>query len=286
MIDKTHTIELESLFKIFPDAVVLIDPQTKLPIRYNKAAYTLLEYEEEEFKNVSISDYEALENPDETKRHIEKILREGRDDFETRHKTKSGKILDIRVTIVLLNENQKVYFLAVFRDITQKKEKELQEKLESDAVNYILENSVGGYWDWNLVTNEEYLSPGFKKMFGYEDHEMKNTPEAWMAIIFEEDLQRVLKIFDLHVQSRGKVPFTSEVRYRHKDGSTVWVLCSGNVVEWDESGKPLRMLGSHVDITEQKNTQDLLKESEKRFSDVAEASGEYIWEIDAKGEYV
>ncbi len=419
--------EFEKLFELFPDGVVIIDTDTKLPIKYNKVAYTQLEYEESEFKNISISDYEAVENPQDTRKHIEKILKEGRDDFETKHKTKYGKILDIRVTIILLNSDNRVYFLCVFRDITEQKnlqremdeknrfqktllqsithilittdvngvitsfnknateilgykedevvgketpllfhdkkeiedramslsnhletdieagfkvfeliadrvmddkkewnyikkdgtkivvelnvsalknsenitigylgvatditeKKALEEKAkrESDAVNFILEETVGGYWDWDLVNNREYLSPGFKKMFGYRDDEMENIPESWMKIIFEEDLQKTLKLFDLHVKSRGKIPFVGEVRYRHKDGSTVWIICSGKVIEWDDNGKPLRMLGSHVDITEQKILEENLKESEQRFSDVADASGEYIWELDNNGEY-
>ncbi|MCA6502288.1 MAG: PAS domain-containing protein [Pseudanabaena sp. M090S1SP2A07QC] len=51
-----------------------------------------------------------------------------------------------------------------------------------------------------------------------------------------------------HFQSHGKVPFYNEVRYRHKGGSTVWGNCSGKVIEWDQEGKPLRMIGCHIDI--------------------------------------
>ncbi|MCD6259312.1 MAG: response regulator [Helicobacteraceae bacterium] len=296
---KKDDIQFKELFELFPDAVVLIDTTTKLPVMYNKVAYTQLEYEESEFAQISISDYEALENPEQTAKHIENIIKNGRDDFETQHKTKNGKILDIRVTVLINMIEEIPHFLCVFRDITEQKnlqreidkqsrlQREFQEKIkrERDAVDFILENTVGGYWDWDLVNNTEYLSPTFKKMFGYEDHEMQNAPESWMKIIFKEDLEKTLKLFDLHVKSRGEVPFIGEVRYHHKNGSTVWVVCSGTVVEWDTNGKPLRMLGSHVDITQRKVIEQNLRESEQRFSDVAEASGEYIWELDAKGEY-
>lgn len=416
----------KELFEVFPDAVVLIDTTTKLPELFNQAAYTQLEYKKDEFKKLTISDYEALESPEETQQHIQNIIKNGRDDFETKHKTKYGKILDIKVTVVSHVIENKPYFLCTFRDITDQKklqktldeqnrfkkillensphalittdnnglitsfnkkaeeilgykaeevinkqtlmlfhdhaelkkraatlEQELKKEVfgfevfsarsdiglddekewtyirkdgvkitvelsiaplknsedavigylgiasditkkkalalvierERDAVNFIIENTVGGYWDWDLKSNTEYLSPAFKKMFGYEDHEMPNVPESWMKIIFKEDLEATLKVFDLHVKSKGKIPFVGEVRYRHKNGSTVWVICSGKVVEWDEDGAPLRMLGSHVDITKQKNLEHSLKESEQRFSDVAEAFGEYIWELNEKGEY-
>ena len=64
-----ENIKFKELFELFPDGVVLIDTVTKLPIMYNKVAYTQLEYEESEFQNISISDYEAIENPEDTKRH-------------------------------------------------------------------------------------------------------------------------------------------------------------------------------------------------------------------------
>lgn len=116
----------------------------------------------------------------------------------------------------------------------------------------IFESTLSGYWDWNLVDNTEYLSPTFKRMFGYQDHEMENSPEAWQRIIFPEDLPGILEVFDRHVKSRGREPFYNEIRYLHKDGSTVWVICAGRVVEWSADGKPLRMIGCHVDITQRK----------------------------------
>jgi len=118
-----------------------------------------------------------------------------------------------------------------------------------------LDSALAGFWDWNMATNEEYLSPRFKEMFGYEDHEMENSPEAWQKIAFEEDLPGMFESFNAHVGSAGKVPFHSVVRYHHKNGGTVWVRCTGKVVDWSEDGAPLRAIGCHVDITEEKEMQ-------------------------------
>ena len=122
-----------------------------------------------------------------------------------------------------------------------------------------LESSLAGFWDWNMVTNEEYLSPRFKSMFGYADHEMENSPEAWQKVAFQEDLPGMFESFNAHVASKGEVPFNSIVRYHHKNGSTVWVRCNGKVVEWSEEGAPLRAIGCHVDITEEKAMEEDLK---------------------------
>jgi PAS domain S-box-containing protein len=124
-----------------------------------------------------------------------------------------------------------------------------------------LESSLAGYWDWNMVTNEEYLSPRFKEMFGYEDHEMINAPESWEKIAYQEDLPGMMQSFDNHVISKGEIPFKSIVRYHHKNGSTVWVRCNGKVVKWGENGEPLRAIGCHVDITEERELQIQLQKT-------------------------
>jgi PAS domain S-box-containing protein len=156
---------------------------------------------------------------------------------------------------------------------------ESKEAVRKSEENFkdIFESTLSGYWDWNLTDNTEYLSPTFKSMFGYQDHEMESSPEAWQRIIFPEDLPGVLEVFDRHVKSRGEEPFSNEVRYRHKDGSTVWVICAGRVVEWSTDGKPLRMVGCHVDITERKQAEDSLRESELHLRTLANSGQALIW---------
>lgn len=127
----------------------------------------------------------------------------------------------------------------------------------------VLESSLAGYWDWNMVTDEEYLSTRFKEMFGYSDDEMENAPESWQKIAFQEDLFGMFESFDAHVKSRGKIPFRSIVRYHHKNGNTIWVRCIGKVVEWSEKNEPLRAIGCHVDITEEKEIEFRLKKAIK-----------------------
>jgi PAS domain S-box-containing protein len=131
-----------------------------------------------------------------------------------------------------------------------------------------LESSLAGFWDWDLLSNEEYLSPRFKDMFGYKEHEMENSPDSWQKIAFPEDLPQLFEAFDTHVKSKGDIPFTSTVRYYHKNGKTIWVRCTGKVVKWSEDGAPLRVIGCHVDITEieqdkQKLSDDLVLANKK-----------------------
>ena len=161
-------------------------------------------------------------------------------------------------------DGQVIAGIVVWDDITERRQTENVIAEQRKIFELILEKSMAGYWDWWIQKNEEYLSPTFKKMFGYEDDEMPNSPAAWQEIIFPEDMPGVLEVFNQHVQSRGTIPYYNEVRYRHKNGSIVWVICTGRVIEWDANDQPVRMIGCHIDITERKLTEEKLKELEKQ----------------------
>lgn len=78
------------LFDHSPDGIVIVDPKTAGFLEFNATAHRQLGYTRKEFACLGIPDVEAMETPDETRAHIEKVMREGRSDFDTRHKTKKG----------------------------------------------------------------------------------------------------------------------------------------------------------------------------------------------------
>lgn len=177
-------------------------------------------------------------------------------------------------------------------DISDRKQAEAkrlqaeQVRKELKLLEEILEVVLAGYWDWDIPNHTEYLSPRLKQMLGYADHELDNTPETWQRLIFAEDLPEVLACFEHHVQSQGTAPYYNEVRYHHKDGSTVWVICSGQVIEWDDAGNPLRMIGCHIDITDRKQVEMALRDSEQRYATLADFSPVGIFRNDATGAMV
>lgn len=159
-------------------------------------------------------------------------------------------------------------------------------KSKTDIYKIILEDALAGYWDWNIQDNTEFMSPRFKEMLGYEDHELSNVPQSWQKLIFEEDLEKVLRNFDEHVKSHGQIPFHIEVRYHHKKGHTIWILCTGRVLEWGPSGEPIRMVGCHIDITNQKRVEHDLKVSETRFKGAFEYSAIGMALVSTEGKWL
>jgi len=159
-------------------------------------------------------------------------------------------------------------------------------RLELSILKAILDIILAGYWNWDIPSDCAYLSPGFKHMFGYADHELPNATESWQTLIFPEDLVEVMACFDRHTQSHGNIPFYNEVRYRHKNGSTVWVVCSGQVVAWDDAGKPLQMIGCHINITRRKQAEEQLQKSDAHLKTAQRIAKLGSWEFDLATERI
>ncbi|PXA03944.1 hypothetical protein DDZ13_09915 [Coraliomargarita sinensis] len=149
---------------------------------------------------------------------------------------------------------------------------------QQEILDTILEDSFAGYWDWSIKEGEEYFSPAFKSMFGYSDEEFARLEWGWRQVIFEEDLPIVEANFDKHVATRGEHPFDQTVRYHHKDGHTVHVICRGRVIEWDDAGQPLRIVGCHVNVTDLVETEQKLIARNEQLELVAAGINAGIWD--------
>ncbi|MFD0766277.1 PAS domain S-box protein [Mucilaginibacter lutimaris] len=135
----------------------------------------------------------------------------------------------------------------------------------------ILEETLAGYWDCYLQEDVVILSAAFKAMFGYQDNELENTTATWAKLIVPEDVARMDACLKEHYDSRGLKPFNIDVRYRHKNGSVLWINTTGRVIEWDNN-TPVRMVGCHIDISGKKQTEQTLEISEKTFRNAFEYS--------------
>jgi diguanylate cyclase (GGDEF)-like protein/PAS domain S-box-containing protein len=126
-------------------------------------------------------------------------------------------------------------------------------------------------WDWNIVTGEVYYSPRWKEMIGYRDDELGNTLETWEKSVYPEDLEKAKTELE-KVFSRERDEFAVEFRQIHKDGHLVWILARGTV-EFDSDGKPVRMIGTHQDISTRKEMEYALKQAKKTAENLAITDG-------------
>ena len=112
------------LFEQAADSIVLIDAETGGMVRFNDRAHEILGYTREEFEKLRLSDFEVIETAEETTEHIRKIIREGSDAFETKHRTKGGAVCNILVSSRSIRIGSRDFVQSIWRDITDRKQAE------------------------------------------------------------------------------------------------------------------------------------------------------------------
>lgn len=136
----------------------------------------------------------------------------------------------------------------------QKVENALRESQERYAL--AVRGANDGLWDWNLVTNDIYLSPRWKSMLGYDEHEIENNPVEWFQRVHPDDTGRLQGAIQAHLKGRTE-HFENEYRIQHQDGSYRWMLSRGLAVR-DNNWKAYRMVGSQSDIHDRKVAEERL----------------------------
>jgi PAS domain S-box-containing protein len=159
--------------------------------------------------------------------------------------------------------------------------KELYELVKSDNAifDFIQESSLDGIWYWDLDNpEEEWMSPKFWSVLGYDYKIMPHKPSAWQHIINADDMKLAMELFMKHCEN-PEIPYDQNIRYKHKNGSIVWIRCRGLAIR-DKEGKPIRMLGSHQNITEYKKNEHQLNKNVALLNYTQKIAGIGSWELD------
>lgn len=139
-------------------------------------------------------------------------------------------------------------------DITELKQTEAALRDSEARWQFALEGAGDGLWDWNLQTNELFYSHQWKAMLGYADDEIGTSLDEWNSRVHPEDKAGCYAAMEKHFNRETPI-YQKECRFRCKDGSYLWILDRGKVMEWDQYGKPLRVIGTHKDITARKQAE-------------------------------
>jgi len=161
--------------------------------------------------------------------------------------------IELRVDGYLLKPFNMEQFLAVLGNII--KNIDLKKKVTklNERIDLALEGSKTSILDWDFSSDTFYISPGWKKMLGFTDKELKNSVATWQRRAHRDDRKNIFQSLREHFSKQLKY-FESTHRLQHKDGSWVWIFGRAQIL-YDENGKAIRMVGTHTDITAEKKLQ-------------------------------
>ncbi len=257
------------LFNQSPDAIVVVDPDTMLPIEFNEVALRLLGYNREEFARIPFSQHEILESPEEIKAHIERIVRNGVDEFDTKLRTKDGRTREVLADVQAIELSGRVVFHSVLHDITERKLAEQRLRRSEAHLRLALRSARVGTWEWDVASNEVVWSEGVEGIFGLGPGAFTGNYQAYLNLIHPEDRSAVEERIAGALQREA--PYTVEHRILWPDGSVRWLEGDGRVIR-DDSGRAVGMAGTVMDITPRKLAETRARRLDNELAHVARVS--------------
>jgi PAS domain S-box-containing protein len=273
----------ESLFENSVEGV-LFGTTTGVVMRANPAACRMLGYSEAELIRIGRSgfvvDNSKLVNLLATRREQGSITAPL--DF----RRADGTTFPVEVTSVLVSgPSGEGLACTTFRDITERTKIEQALRDTKTRLSLVIDSTDDGYSDWDVLGGQVKYSRRFATMLGYDLSDLEPAVSTWERLVHPDDRQPAWDAAQAHLGGQTE-RFESEERLRHKDGRWIWTLHRGKVVERDATGNPLRMVGTHADISARKLVEEKLIASEARFRALAEGAPIGIFETDADGRNV
>jgi diguanylate cyclase (GGDEF)-like protein/PAS domain S-box-containing protein len=186
----------------------------------------------------------------------------------------------VQVQIAQLSEELGWQLILV--DITERRQNEARLRVSEERWKLALEAAGDGVWDWNVQTGDMLFSKRFEQLFGFEENEYGHHLENWLAGLHPDDKQRVMADTQAYLNGESD-RLSNEHREQCKNGSWKWVFCRGAIVSRTAEGKPLRMVGTHVDITNKKQTEEALLSSVRFQQTVFDSLSAQIAVLDRHG---
>lgn len=273
--------KFRSIFEQALDLIVMVDPSTGAFVEFNDKVCEKLGYNASELQKMHLKDIEAVEDEGAIKGHIKTILENGFDVFETRLRTKKGKVLDFQISAKALCIRGKVYIQGIWHDITERRKRidslrNSEERLKilfefaPDAI--LLSDPQGNLIDANMATEE---------LTGYLRDELIGKNLLEVNLLNGMQVSRAKKLISKKAMKQPMGP--DEFTVRKKDGAEIVVEVRTYPVRIQDQ---LLLLGIARDITERREAENAIRSSEEKFRSLFEESKDAIYISSTLGKFI
>jgi PAS domain S-box-containing protein len=260
-----------TLFNQSPLGVLVIDPETASFVEFNDTAHAQLGYSREEFEKTKIFDIEAKETPEQTRVHLKGIMQEGGGEFETQQRRKDGEVRNVIVTAKAYKSADKTFLHCIYHDTTESKK--IQNALAESETQYrqLVEVAQEGIWSIDNDFTTVFVNPRMIQMLGYEEREMVGKQ---LLDFIDVDMAEKFRDYLKGLKEPGMKGLV-EYAFLHKDGGRVDTSVALSVIT-DDGNRKIGILAVVSDITQRKQAEKALKESEERFRAISTSAMDAI----------
>ena len=251
------------------DSISLVDADSMRIIDLNDAALRMLGYERHELLGQPVSTVLPDRSLEDMRAAYDRLLQspQGSELQQMRHRRRDGTIVPVEVTRRVLRTDEGTYIIGIGRDMTERLRGEEQLRVSHERFEMVSRATNDVVWDWNLVTDQVWWNENFQTLFGYKPHEIGAYADFWRSRIHPEDSARVRSQVDAAIRGGAKA-WAGEYRFLCKDGSYVDILDRGLFMH-DEGGRPVRMIGAMMDVSERKRAERHMRVHAERQAAIA-----------------
>ena len=270
------------LFELAPSGVVLLDERGRI-LQFNEQAHRQLGYERDEFARLDLADLEVDESPADVRRHVAAVLEAGGATFDVRQRTRAGAIRQVLVTARPVELGGQRRVLAVWQDITERKLAEEALRYERDLVRSVTENAAEAIFVTDAEGRVTFANREAERVFGFGTEELRGRllhdaihhshPDGRPFDWAECPHRRVLR--------EGERTARREEVFFRKDGTAVAISGAGSPLDVD--GRRVGSVFIARDVTDLKEAERALRDSERRFRALIERSTDVIFVYDREG---
>ncbi len=163
---------------------------------------------------------------------------------------------ELTISPVFDTQGMLSHYIAVTRDITARRLIERTNQETTMQLRFVIRGGDIGFWDWNTASDRLEVNDRWYTMLGLDADGSVPGIDLWYSLVHLDDMHKLTLLFDSVILNPQGVSGETEVRVRHQAGHYIWILDRFSVVERSNDGKPLRVVGTHLDITERKHAEN------------------------------